>query len=97
MRTIKRNIIQLGAVDEVVITGNPDAIIIAEAAAGVPLLTKAFLIKHLEKFSDDTEIVVTIPLIGGHEAVTYYLTEDVGEGWKPSDVAELTLGRFATG
>lgn len=96
MRTIKRNVIELSPNDEIVITGDPNAIRIAEGAPGLIPLTKKQLLKQLEEFTDETEIVVTLLLYGG-DAVTYYLTEEVGSGWKPSGIAELTLGAFASG
>lgn len=96
MRTIKRNIIELGPFDEIMITGNPDSVHIVGGEPDLTRLTKAALVKQLEEWPDDTEIVVTLPLFGG-EQMAYYLTEEVGDGWKPSGVAELTLGAFASG
>lgn len=96
MRTIKRNVVELGPLDEVTITVDPDLITIKETKHDDGNLTKGKLIKLLEEFPDDAEIVVTIPLVKGGE-LTYYLQSAVGTGWKVSGIAEVSVGIFATG
>lgn len=59
-------------------------------------LTKKSLIEKLEGFEDDHKIVITLPLSNG-EHITFYISDEVGEGWKPSGIAELHLGEFGTG
>ena len=58
----------------------------------------------MRDYPDDAEVVITIPtgheLTGGMDeegCITYYASSEIGHGWKPSNIIELTIGEFATG
>ena len=106
MRTTKMNVTTIDSGEELEVRcgsvivnirgSSNESIIIAERDRDTPDLTKGDLVKLLLDWPDDTQIVVTIPLESG-EQITYNLLPIVGAGWRPSGVAELTLGAFATG
>jgi hypothetical protein len=64
-------------------------------------LTVGQLRQELANYPDDAQVVVTVKDdlsgISSDDPATFYARPEVGHGWRPSNVVELTLGEFATG
>lgn len=52
--------------------------------------------RQTKDYPDDAEIVITLERDSeATHFVTFYAHPDIGHGWKPSNIIELTLGEFA--